>query len=243
MTQDTFRRRSIFPELPRVSTREWLIPAALSLGMHACIIVWAALNLMSGGVRGSIANVGTGTSSALLVEYVVVEQQTPATFHQEETAPAQQIKALPVEANAILQVNEQAERTASQSPEEVAVVEPSPEPAHLDSVNPGIEDGSPASNISDTGSNASGDDLTDRYHVALRRHIEIKWQDITKRRIPEGCELKISQQPGGSVLAAVANCRLDEIDRLQLEAVVLMSQPLPYSGFESVFAPDLALQL
>ncbi len=82
------------------------------------------------------------------------------------------------------------------------------------------------------------------YHAALRAAVRKKWMDLTARRFPSGCTLRLNLAVGGPVNATSASgCAVSDEDRLQLEAAALMAQPLPYAGYESVFQPDLALVL
>ena len=88
------------------------------------------------------------------------------------------------------------------------------------------------------------DDLFASYQAALRAHIAQTWRSLTDRDFPSGCSLRLSQNAGGAVTATSANgCPLSQEDRLQLEAATLMAQPLPYTGYEAVFAPEMRLDL
>ena len=57
------------------------------------------------------------------------------------------------------------------------------------------------------------------------------------------CRIVIRQIPGGEVIDAKVDpsCPYDERGRRSIEAAVLKAQPLPYAGFESVFARTLTL--
>lgn len=89
-----------------------------------------------------------------------------------------------------------------------------------------------------------GDDLLARYQAAVRARIAATWRTLTERDFPSGCALVLTQTPGGSVTATSAkSCTFSQEDRLQLEAAALMAQPLPYAGYESVFAPEMQLAL
>lgn len=99
-----------------------------------------------------------------------------------------------------------------------------------------------ASNAAMRGSPAN--DLAANYHAALRARIAETWRLLSRRDFPAGCALHLSQSPGGAVTATSANgCTLSQEDRLQLEAATLMAQPLPYAGYESVFATEIVLVL
>lgn len=87
-------------------------------------------------------------------------------------------------------------------------------------------------------------DLLASYQTALRHAIQRKWDALSDRRFPAGCTLHLKQGVGGTVAEiSTADCSLAEEDRLRLEAATLMAQPLPYSGYESVFVSDLNLTL
>ncbi len=61
--------------------------------------------------------------------------------------------------------------------------------------------------------------------------------------IGQRCRITIRQLPGGEVSSVEVSpsCPYDELGRRSVEAAVLRAQPLPYAGFESVFARQLNL--
>lgn len=84
--------------------------------------------------------------------------------------------------------------------------------------------------------------LMDAYLAALRTKILAKYggndHDI------RGCIVTLQQHVGGVVLSAkVSGCNAGALIKNELEAAALMAQPLPYSGFESVFSERLDLGL
>lgn len=86
--------------------------------------------------------------------------------------------------------------------------------------------------------------LKARYAAALQKAIESKW--TRPETIPLGatCTLTIKQLPGGEVMSAdvvASRCSYGEAGRRSIEAAVLKAQPLPYLGFEEVFARTLTL--
>ncbi len=85
--------------------------------------------------------------------------------------------------------------------------------------------------------------LAARYAVALQEAILAKW--IRPETVPLGarCTLTIRQLPGGEVMSAEVSspCAYDEMGQRSIEAAVLKAQPLPYAGFETVFARTLTL--
>ena len=91
---------------------------------------------------------------------------------------------------------------------------------------------------------STGDDLQASYHAALRAAIQRKWRELGTQRFPSGCRLQLALGPGGVVNATTAGgCDLPANIRQQLEAAALMAQPLPYAGYEPVFAPEVWLEL
>ena len=97
---------------------------------------------------------------------------------------------------------------------------------------------------SDAAASGGGDDgLRGRYAAALQAAISAKW--VRPDNIPSGaiCRLVIRQLPGGEVIDAQVSspCVYDDAGRRSIEAAVLKAQPLPYAGFEKVFARQLTL--
>ncbi len=93
------------------------------------------------------------------------------------------------------------------------------------------------------GNNGTDTGLKARYAAALQVAILAKW--TRPETIPVGarCTLLIRQLPGGQVMSAEVSspCAYDEQGRRSIEAAVLKAQPLPYAGFEAVFARNLTL--
>ena len=102
----------------------------------------------------------------------------------------------------------------------------------------------PQPNTTDSGNNGVQNELLGKYKLAIEQIVERNW--IRPDTVPIGsiCTVKIIQIPGGEVIDAkvVQPCAYDGIGQRSLEAAVLRAQPLPYSGFESVFARQLELQ-
>lgn len=92
------------------------------------------------------------------------------------------------------------------------------------------------------GDNAGGnsdDGLQAAYLAALRAAILVHWNHHDAE-LP--CRLTINQSPGGAVKgAATGACSLPPQERRALEAAALMAQPLPYLGFESVYADTITI--
>ena len=108
-----------------------------------------------------------------------------------------------------------------------------------------------ASQASDTASSASpppGNNGVDaglqaRYAAALQEAILSKWTRPETVPLGARCTLVIKQLPGGEVMSAEVSspCAYDEMGKRSIEAAVLKAQPLPYAGFEPVFARTLRL--
>ncbi|QDH70896.1 cell envelope integrity protein TolA [Marilutibacter alkalisoli] len=93
------------------------------------------------------------------------------------------------------------------------------------------------------GQGGTDTDLRARYQAALTQAILSKWTRPETVPIGARCRLVIRQLPGGEVMSAEVSspCAYDEQGRRSIEAAVLKAQPLPYAGFESVFARELIL--
>lgn len=95
---------------------------------------------------------------------------------------------------------------------------------------------------------ASGGDDSDlqaRYVAALSQAIRAKWKRPGNvDRVAGLCRLVIVQTVGGLVREARTEepCSYDEAARRSIESAVLMAQPLPYEGFETVFKRDIAFR-
>jgi len=109
-------------------------------------------------------------------------------------------------------------------------VRPSEAAARADAAPP------PGNNGPDTG-------LQARYAAALQEAILAKWTRPETVPVGARCRLVIRQLPGGEVMSAEVSspCAYDEQGRRSIEAAVLKAQPLPYAGFETVFARTLTL--
>ncbi|QOW19139.1 cell envelope integrity protein TolA [Lysobacter ciconiae] len=85
--------------------------------------------------------------------------------------------------------------------------------------------------------------LEAQYAAALRQAIVSKWTRPETVPLGSKCTIIIKQLRGGEVTSASVSspCAYDEQGRRSIEAAVLKAQPLPYSGFESVFARTLTL--
>ncbi|AWH18881.1 cell envelope integrity protein TolA [Stenotrophomonas sp. ZAC14D2_NAIMI4_7] len=93
------------------------------------------------------------------------------------------------------------------------------------------------------GGGGTSDDLSAKYAAALVNKIRGSWTRPDSVPLGQKCQITITQIPGGQVLQAKvgANCPYDEAGKRSIEAAVLNAQPLPYRGFEQVFARTLNL--
>ena len=91
------------------------------------------------------------------------------------------------------------------------------------------------------GAGGTSNDLSAKYAAAIQQAVLAQW--IRPDSVPLGqkCTIHIRQVPGGTVIQAevAPNCPFDDAGKRSIEAAVLRAQPLPYRGFESVFARDL----
>lgn len=85
--------------------------------------------------------------------------------------------------------------------------------------------------------------LLAKYRAALQAAIVQNWSRPDSVPIGQRCKIVIRQLPGGQVVNAQVDpsCPYDEAGRRSVEAAVLKAQPLPYAGFEPVFARTLTL--
>lgn len=80
-------------------------------------------------------------------------------------------------------------------------------------------------------------DLQADYAVAIHSRVLANWTPPATLEPGSHCKVKVVQLPGGTVASATAtaDCEFDEAGKASIEAAVLRAQPLPYTGFESVF--------
>ena len=126
---------------------------------------------------------------------------------------------------------EAAAREAELAQQKLDQLEAAQEAARMDAASP------PPGNAGDS------TDLTARYAAALTEAILRQWTRPDTVPLGQRCRIVIRQIPGGEVIDAEVDpsCPYDERGRRSIEAAVLKAQPLPYAGFESVFARTLTL--
>lgn len=93
-----------------------------------------------------------------------------------------------------------------------------------------------------TGNRGDDNSLLARYGAAITTAVRAQWR-VAENTVNVVCTLEIIQIPGGEILdATVVNpCNADENLRTSLERAARAAEPLPYAGFESVFARKLIL--
>jgi len=94
------------------------------------------------------------------------------------------------------------------------------------------------------GRNGPDDNLKAQYYAAISDAIKRNWNQPDNIPREVFCPIRIRQVPGGEVIdvEVLPSCPYDEQGRRSVEAAVLKAQPLPYAGFESVFARELTLR-
>jgi colicin import membrane protein len=84
--------------------------------------------------------------------------------------------------------------------------------------------------------------LLARYRAALQEAIAQNWTRPDSVPLGQRCKIVVRQLPGGEVVDAKVDpsaCPYDAAGQRSIEAAVLKAQPLPYAGFEPVFARTL----
>lgn len=229
-----------FPVMPSdVSTPEWermLIGIGIAF-LHLLLMAWLLRDAGHGAAGTGDRLQGFG--AALSVTFVSLSPLSkPALAGPTDTPP-------PVEPNL---ENGTANQTTQAAIKVLQVLAETGE--HMSPIHRSLEQVSTVSQTAEVSASPAangdspGNDRLAAYHSALRASIRQKWQALTDRPFPSGCGLRMMLAAGGALNATSANgCALSTEDRLQLEAAALMAQPLPYAGFESVFVPELQLDL
>lgn len=93
------------------------------------------------------------------------------------------------------------------------------------------------------GNRGTNPDLLAKYSAALQQAILRQWTRPESVQLGQRCKLSIRQLPGGEVVdvSFTGSCPFDELGRQSVERAVLKASPLPYAGFEDVFARTLTL--
>jgi colicin import membrane protein len=93
------------------------------------------------------------------------------------------------------------------------------------------------------GQGGQSPNLLGAYQQALQQAILSNWTRPDSVPLGQRCKIVIRQIPGGQVIEAEVDpsCPFDEPGRRSVERAVLLAQPLPYKGFESVFSRTITL--
>ncbi len=93
------------------------------------------------------------------------------------------------------------------------------------------------------GQGGQAPNLLGAYERALQQAILSNWTRPESVPLGQRCKIVIRQIPGGQVIEAQVDpsCPFDEPGRRSVERAVLLAQPLPYKGFESVFSRTITL--
>ena len=93
------------------------------------------------------------------------------------------------------------------------------------------------------GNNGADDNLQGKYAEAIRVAVTAQWTRPESVPLGTRCKVVIRQLPGGQVISADVQpgCPMDQAGQDSLERAVLKAQPLPYRGFETVFARQFTL--
>jgi colicin import membrane protein len=94
-----------------------------------------------------------------------------------------------------------------------------------------------------TGNNGPDNSLAAQYYAAIQNAVTNNWlrPDTTNPGVL--CRIHIVQIPGGEVIGVqITNpCNADPLTRNSIEQAVKRAAPLPYKGYEQVFARDINL--
>ena len=93
------------------------------------------------------------------------------------------------------------------------------------------------------GTGGTDEDLRGRYAAAIQEAVLRQWTRPESVPVGTRCRVVIRQLPGGDVVSAEVQpgCAMDAAGQDSIERAVLKARPLPYRGFEPVFARTLTL--
>lgn len=102
----------------------------------------------------------------------------------------------------------------------------------------------PLANAQSVSHQASRAELDAKYRLAIQSAIEAQF--IRPDNLPNvACTVHITQAPGGYVTRAIVDgsCPYDEAGKRALWGAVMRAVPLPYQGYEAIFAPTMDIQV
>jgi len=221
------------PTDPEFSYQRGVVGAATIL-LHL-LLAWSLLRVAANGGAGEGAGEALeGEGKGMVVEFIALPSPDsksdpgPISSQQERDTSDQQ-DSITRPNSPFIQADPQIDRALSDVGEQIVVA---PKSVAQSASAGATQGGKPA------------DDLLANYHGALRATIRRKWKELTSRPFPSGCTVRLDLAVGGPVNATSASgCAIPQADRMQLEAAVLMAQPLPYAGYEAVFSNSLPLRL
>ncbi len=162
-----------------------------------------------------------------------IRQQQVDLTERERVAEAERKQRLREQLDAVRKEREAAERKTKMEEQRLqqladrqAAPRPQPEPAR-EAVQAG-------------GNNGVDTDLAAKYALAMQRTAQSNWNRATvPERVP--CKVRFTQIPGGEVIdVSFLSCGFDAQARESVERALRRS-PMPYSGFEPVFARQIDL--
>ncbi|HET9047632.1 MAG TPA: cell envelope integrity protein TolA [Chiayiivirga sp.] len=99
----------------------------------------------------------------------------------------------------------------------------------------------PAPPAEQLGNQGVDDALLGRYSLAIQQQVDRNWLRPDNLRPGLRCVVQVTQLRGGQVSGVdFARCQTDALTQRSIEAA-LMREPLPYSGYESVYRRTLAI--
>ena len=103
--------------------------------------------------------------------------------------------------------------------------------------------GAPPGPTGPAGAGGTDEDLRGRYAAAIQEAVLRQWTRPESVPVGTRCKVVIRQLPGGDVVSAEVQpgCAMDAAGQDSIERAVLKARPLPYRGYESVFARTLTL--
>ena len=220
----------------RSGPRDRLWAAALAAAMHLLLLAWL-LDRAGQGNAGQ-SNGRDGFGAAMSVTFVALPPSPQPAADTRKPTPDQALRDSDGVSEAMRSALAKKDPLLVDANTGVQASRPSTPQAVAD-----VEQATRAASAEPTGG-STGDDMQASYHAALRAAIQRKWQHLTERKFPSGCELQLALGVGGAVNATTASaCDLSTEERQQLEAAALMAQPLPYAGYEEAFSPTVLLRL
>ena len=92
-----------------------------------------------------------------------------------------------------------------------------------------------------SGANGQDTGIQAEYYAAIQNAVKTNWLRPDNAQAGVRCMVRIVQIPGGEVIGVqIANpCNADPQTRNTIEQAVKRAAPLPYKGYESVFARDI----